>query len=867
MIGPHSFGQWVKQRRKALDMTREVLARQIGCAVVTLYKIEADERRPSRQMAELLARYLNVPSTEYPAFVRFARTGMADPTIPFQWVTTFSTPSNLPAQATELIGRDEAVLALRKRLSSDGTRLLTLTGPPGVGKTRLALQVASAMLDDFPAGVFFVPLASINDPALVCSTIVRTIGLQEMGPKSPQERLEAHLHDKQVLLVLDNFEHILPAAPQVGLLLSACPWLKILATSRAPLLIRHERQVPVLPLALPDLTALPDVETLSGFAAVRLFVERAQAVRPDFSLTEENATAVATLCFRVDGLPLAIELISARVKLLPPAAILERLPWAVMLQSDGPRDLEPRHRTLNEAIEWSYQLLSADEQTLFRRLGVFTGGWSLDAAAATGTVDLNLSALDGLASLLDKSLVKLDPDVGGEPRFRYLQTIRAYALEQMATLGELDAVRERHAHYFLTLAEQAEEYTFGPQQVAWFDRLELEMDNLRAALAELADTGRASEKGAIRPTTAAPQPPPSSERFVPTISLGTVIRTTSAGASEVVLCPLQTCSEAGLRLVTALAWFLCERRHMHEGLAWAERMLAANPEAPVRLRTKALHSAGMLAGIQGDEKRTAVFCEQALMLARAADDRWSMAWSLSNLGHYALHDLDQRAAALDESLALFRELDDAMGLTHTLGRRFFPSLLQQDYTQAQRFLDEAAARAHEGADAVMIGWAAYSRGALSWHRDRDLEGAKKHLEHSIVVFSDAHYQMGVHAAWSMLAEVDHALGDAGLARSRQMEALVSLWQNDPDRFFSIPVLAALATIARAEGRAERAATLFGAVSAGAASGSDEAPEKYAERDIAALRSTLGETAFTEAWAAGKAMTLEQVIDYALNLSD
>ena len=813
MTAPHSFGQWVKQRRKSLDMTRDALARAIGCAVVTLYKIEADERRPSRQMAELLARHLNVPPAEHAAFVKFARSSAADPGVSLHWDSVVSPPSNLPAQATELIGRDEAVSALRKRLLSDGARLLTLTGPPGVGKTRLALQVASSMLDDFPAGVYFVALASIDDPALVCSTIIRTIGLQEIGPRSPQERLEAHLHDKQVLLVLDNFEHILPAAPQISLLLSACPWLKMLVTSRAPLLIRHERQVPVPPLALPDLAALPDVEMLPGFAAVQLFLERAQAVRPDFSLTEENAAAVATLCARLDGLPLAIELISARVKLLTPAALLERVSWPVMLQSDGPRDLEPRHRTLSAAIEWSYQLLTADEQTLFRRLGIFTGGWSLDAATAICTADLNLSTLDGLASLLDKSLVKLERDVAGEPRFRYLQTIRAYALEQMATRGELDAVRERHARYFLALAEQSEGYTFGPQQVAWFDRLELEMDNLRAALAELGD------------------------------------------------------SEAGLRLVTALAWFLCERKHMQEGLGWAERLLAANPDAPLTLRAKALHSAGMLAGIQSHEHAAGVFCDQALALARAANDRWNMAWALSNLGHYALRDLDERVAALDESIALFRDLDDAMGLTHTLLRRHWPSLHREDYAEAQRFLDEAADHAHKGADAVTIGWGWYIRGEVSWLRDHDLEQAKKHLEQSIVVFREAHYQIGVHAAWVMLAEVDHALGDVSPARSRQMEALISLWDNAADRFFATPILAALATIARAEGQSERAATLLGAVSIGAIGGTPEDPEKYAEHDIAALRSTLGETVFAEAWAAGKAMTLKQVIDYVLNLSD
>jgi transcriptional regulator with XRE-family HTH domain len=355
MIAKTSFGQWLKQRRKALDITCEDLAQSIGCAAVTLYKIESDVRRPSKQIAELLAEFLNIPADERTAFVEFARTEAAELAAP--WGTPFHPPTNLPAQPTPLIGRDADVAALRKRLLQHQSRLLTLTGPPGIGKTRLALQVAAQVLDDFADGVFLIALAPISDAHLVPTAIANTLGVPEIGPQTPLERLIAFLRDKQTLLVLDNFEQILAAATHIAELLAACPWLKILVTSRAPLRIRQERQMPVSPLALPDLARLPDVETVTGYSAVALFLERAQAVKPDFSLTPENAPTIATICARLDGLPLAIELISARVKLLPPAALLERLHGRLMLQSDGLYDLEPRHRTLNAAIDWSYQLL------------------------------------------------------------------------------------------------------------------------------------------------------------------------------------------------------------------------------------------------------------------------------------------------------------------------------------------------------------------------------------------------------------------------------------------------------------------------------------------------------------------------------
>ena len=805
MIARVSFGQWLKQRRKMLDLTREDLAQQVGCAAVTLNKIEADERRPSKQIAALLAQYLNIPADEYPTFIRFARSEALDDTAP--WGTPFHPQTNLPTQPTLLIGRDEEAAALRQQLLKTEARLLTLTGPPGIGKTRLALQVASQVLDDFPDGVFFVALAPLNDADLVATTIANTLGIPNMGPRTSLERLKDFLRDMQTLLLLDNFEQILAAAPQIAELLLACPFLKLLITSRAPLRIRQERQIPVTSLALPDLAHLPDVETVTGYAAVTLFLERAQAVKPDFVLTQDNAPTIAALCTRLDGLPLAIELISARVKLLPPEALLERLSGRLLLQSDGLRDIEPRHRTLNAAIEWSYQLLNAAEQTLFRRLGIFVGGWTLEAAEAVCLDKLPLNILDGLGSLLDKNLVKHDTRSSSELRFTMLETIREYALDQLTANGELDAVRQQHIDYFVKLAEGAEAHAFGHEQVAWFDQLEIEFDNLRAALSW----------------------------------------------------SLQ--SETGLRLAGALGWFFSERSHWNEGLDWLERMLTSNPDAPASLRAKAFHSAGAQAGLLGDEGRARALCEQALALARSANDRWNIAWSLSHLGNFTGNDPNQKASFLEESLALFRALDDEMGITHTLMRRSWMAFCQGDYPYTRRLSEEALRRAREAGDKVSSAWATNELGRVAWHQDRDYEQARTFFESSSSLFREAHSHFPNPLIF--LAEVEQAIGNSMRAQMLYEEALI-LQQSLAKQWDLSHIFGGLASVTRSFGQFERAAHLLGVANRSALSFQYEAfVILNFEHNFASVRDQLGETAFAEAWAAGNAMTPKQAIAYAL----
>ncbi|MGH2617643.1 MAG: ATP-binding protein, partial [Thermomicrobiales bacterium] len=524
-----------------------------------------------------------------------------------------------PVPLTALIGREREIAALLAHVHRPDIRLLTLVGPGGVGKTRLALAVAAAAEadGDFADGAVFVALAAVPDPALVAPAIAHALGVREAGDRPLAEILAAALRGKELLLVLDNLEHVLDATPLIADLLIACPRLHVLATSRATLRISGEQDFPVPPLDLPDAGDATTVENVRAAPAVQLFVARAQAARPDFTLTPANAAAIAAICQRLDGLPLAIELAAARTSHLPAPALLGHLDRLLPLLTGGPRDQPARLRAMRDAIGWSYDLLAADEQAFFRRLAVLAGGGGLDAVAAVtrGASELGLDVLDGVAALVEKSLLMQSEQPPGEPRYSLLETMREFGLQQLAASGEEDATRSAHAAHYLALAEQAEPHLIVSGSAAWVERLASERANLQGAVAWALRTGKA---------------------------------------------------DAVLRLAGTILSFAYARGEPREGQAWLEAALSAGGQASPETRVDALFTASALAQVRGDFARSTALSEDGLALARAHGSAFGQARALLALGITAewQGNLDLAAARYEAANALMRSLDGARHLPH-----------------------------------------------------------------------------------------------------------------------------------------------------------------------------------------------------------
>lgn len=728
----------------------------------------------------------------------------------------------LPVGLSSFIGREREIEQVKRFLSE--SRLVTLTGTGGCGKTRLAIKVASELSEWFEEGVWWVELAALTDETLVSQAIAQALDVREVPKQALSETLANFLRAKQSLLMIDSCEHLITASALLAeQLLRACPNLKILATSREPLAIGGEMvyQVPILSLPEPKVSSPMQ---LMHSEAVRLFVERAHAVKPDFALVEQNARGVAQICQRLDGIPLAIELAAARVKLLTVEHIAARLDDRFSLLTTGSRTALPRHQTLRAAIDWSYDLLPEEARVLFRRLSVFAGGFTLNAAERVCS-DRPLTArgvLDLLARLVDRSLVIVD-EQHEEERYRMLETIRDYDHSKLQESGESERVQNRQLEFFLQLAEEAEPKLEGADQIIWLNRLESEHDNIRAAL------GWALE-------------------------------------SQVEAAP-QARAKLGVRLAGALGWFWIKHGHWNEGSKWFRHALARK-EASLTSRAKALLRAGQVAIFQSDYEQAVAFYEQSLTLYRGQYDRGGIANALFWLGWVAedLGDFTRAAALVEESLKLQREVEDRHGIAFALSLLGELAYCQGDNSQGTLFLDESLTLSRELGDKWLVG------GSLKWLsfvalNQGNYDRAESLASESLSIYRELGDKRQVGGSLYAVALAIHSRGDYATARTLLTEALSFLHEVN-EKTYTARCLEAIAGIDVAEGEFERAARLFGAAEALTQTIKLAVllQRSEYERNVTAVRIRMDQATFAKAWAEGRAMTLEQAIEYALETS-
>jgi len=727
-------------------------------------------------------------------------------------------PNNLPLQRTAFLGREHETAGLRQLLSRVDVQLVTLTGPGGIGKTRLALQVAGEIADQFPGGVCFVPLSAISEGGLIASTIAQAVGVRETGNKSPQQSLIEYVGglSQPMLLLLDNFEHLVSAAPLVAQLLTTGPKLKVVVTSQAPLHVYGEHEFPVPPLALPDPSSIPPLEVVSRLPAIALFVARAKAVKHDFALTKENVPAVAAICARLDGLPLAIELAAARIKLLSPSAMLARLEGRLNLLTGGARDLPSRQQTLRGTVDWSYGLLNAAEQTLFRRLSIFAGGCTLEAVEAVCDTkgDLGLDVLDGMASMVDKSLAQQVEQADTETRFRMLSTLREYALERLAESDDESATRRAHAAYYLVLAEEgAEDIAARPE---WLDRFEVEHDNFRVALDYLIKTGDA---------------------------------------------------DWGLRLGTALFRFWETREHLTEGRDAIDRVLALEGTAArPKLRARLLFAGAVLAGEQGDYGSAQQMFENSLETCLELNDKRGVAVALNALAVIARDRGDIAAAALlfERCVAIWKDLGDPADFARALSNLASVRKLQGEYERASSLYNECLTIFRQVGDVAGAAWTLNYQGDVAREK-ADFVAARSFCEQSLSEFRRLRDSWGIASTLSDLASLSCDQGNKSEARSLYGES-IKVFQELGHKRGIARALECLAVSAAAQSNAELSLHLAGAAAAlrqrlGAPL--TPAGQPRLEKALEFARRTLGNAAGT-AWMEGWAMPIEQSVHEALN---
>jgi predicted ATPase len=727
-------------------------------------------------------------------------------------------PINMPVQRTAFIGREREVANLRQLLNRDEVRLVTLTGPGGIGKTRLAVQVATEISAGFTGGVCFVPLSAVSSKESAIRAIAQAIGLREVPGQSSHESLKEYVRGltQPVLLLLDNFEHLLTAGSDVAELLTLNPHVKVLVTSQALLHIYGEHELPVPVLAAPDLRSVPHApEALSRFAAVALFVERARAVKHDFALNKENATAVATICSRLNGLPLAIELAASRVKLLSPTAMLSRLESSLNLLTGGARDLPVRQQTLRATVNWSYSLLNAAEQSLFRRLSVFTGGCTLEAVEAVCDTkgDVGIDVLNGMASMVDKSLIQQLEQPGAEPRFLMLSTIREYALERLVESGEEFATRRAHAAYCIVLAEECgEELGTHPE---WLERFDLEHQNFRDALEFLIRTGD---------------------------------------------------GEWGMRLGAALFHFWETREHFAEGRGLLEKLLRLPGPVQPKMRGRLLFYTGVLSSSQGDFDSAQKLHKDSLKAYRDLQDHRGAAVALNALGVTTRDrgDLGTACALFEQCVATWREMGSSIDTARALSNLANVVRLQGNYARAHALYDECLAIFHEVGDTTGAAWTLNYLGDLA-RESVDSIASRSYYEQSLSAFRQLGDDWGIASALCDLATLNAAESKHDDAERLYRES-IKIFQDLEHKRGVARVLECFAVSAAARSRPEQSLRLAGAAAAlrqriGAPL--IPAEQSRVEKKLETARNMLTNASGLEAWSSGWEMSVEEAIQEVL----
>ena len=837
MESTSSFGYWIRRQRKALDLTQQVLAERVGCSLAAIKKIEGDERRPSRQIAERLADVLGVPSSQREIFLEVAR-GIRpvdqlllahEPVSPTLAETSKVFPHNLPMQLTNFIGRERELDEAKHLLSN--TRLLALTGPGGTGKTRLAIQLGAEMLalKQFANGIWLVELAPLADPTLVTQTIAATLGVRELPGRSLLDALTDYVRAKNMLLILDNCEHLIQTCAQLAdTLLRAAPRLKILATSREALGITGEAAYRVPSLPLPNPRQLHDLDALEQNDCVHLFIDRAIAAQPRFRLKEKNASAVADICIRLDGIPLAIELAAARTKVFPPEEIAARLDDRFRLLTGGSRTALERHQTLFALIEWSYNLLSEPERVLLRRLSVFAGGWSFEAEQAVGGDGLGDEILDLLTHLVDKSLVAVEEEAE-EARYRLPETIRQYARDKLYESSEAEQIRDRHLEYFLHFAETAEPKLRSGEQLEWLERVEAEHDNLRTALGWSLESGK---------------------------------------------------SDRSLQLAGALAYFW-ELRGAREGIRWLDEALTLSAREQKgtieekRQRAKALYGSGRIRAMTGLDMQTSrTLVEESLRLSRELGDKWWMAVALENLGFISniLGDVPAARAQLEQGVSLAREVGDPWLLALCL-ERLAGVVERTDAVAGCRIREEGVALARTVGDRSVL-----SEGVGDLAPFYLLEGnftkAAALAEEALAAAREIGDFIHIMLSLLMLTSVTCLQGDTEKAKGYCFQGLDLARDSGFMEWLTLVVLG-FGVVAIFSGQSGRGVRLFAVANVvirqrgvnlldleGQGEGGRSPGFIMIKQVLDKAQAQLGPEAFQMAWAEGQQMTLEEAIALA-----